>query len=75
MALSWHYLGVNCCYGTSGQPGSPGAHSGIGLAAVADWWLGTVRGADFDTEAAATPTKTIDSAKMRIASFILVTPF
>jgi hypothetical protein len=40
------------------------------LLAVADWWLGNARAVEFDTEAAATPTKTTERAKMRRASFI-----
>jgi hypothetical protein len=41
----WHFCAITLCRyfpggGRSGQPGNPGAHSGIGLVAVADWWLG-----------------------------------
>jgi hypothetical protein len=48
-------------YGTSGQPGRPGAHSGIGFAEVADWWLGIrwLVGA------------VVAAAAMRMASFIV----
>jgi hypothetical protein len=41
------------------------------LAAVADWWLGRNRTEECETEAAATPTKTIKSPKRRMASFIV----
>jgi hypothetical protein len=58
-----------------GHPGIPGPHSGTGLLAVADWWLGRARADEFDTEAAATPTKTIERAIMRMASFMMVTSF
>ena len=54
----------------SGQVGNPGAQRGTGLAAVADCWLGNRREDEWDTEAAATPTNTTESAKMRTASFI-----
>jgi len=51
--------------------GSPGAHHGIGLLAVADWWLGMALVVGDETEAAAAPATTTDRAKMRIASFIV----
>jgi len=57
-----------------GQVGNPGAQSGIGLLAVAAWWLGSAR-LEEETEAAATPTKTTDRAKMRTASFMIGNPF
>jgi len=38
--------------------------------AVADWWLGMIFVEVEDTDAAATPTKTTDNAKTRMASFI-----
>ena len=58
-----------------GQVGKPGAQSGTGLLAVADWWLGRMRLDEDETEAAATPTRTIERAKMRIASFMIGNPF
>jgi hypothetical protein len=72
----WHFRAITLwCYfpggGRSGQPGSPGAQSGIGLVAVADWWLGRTRAEECETEAAATPTRTTESAKRRMASFIV----
>jgi hypothetical protein len=72
----WHFWAITLCRylpggGRSGQPGNPGAHNGIGLVAVADWWLGRNRTEECETEAAATPTKTIKSPKRRIASFIV----
>ena len=54
----------------SGQVGNPGAQRGTGLVAVADWWLGNKEEDAWDAEAAATPTNTTESAKMRTASFI-----
>lgn len=54
-----------------GQVGNPGAQRGTGLPAVAAWWLGTMLFEWEATEAAATPTKTTESAKMRTASFII----
>jgi hypothetical protein len=48
-----------------------GPHIGSGILSVADWWLG-MAGALLDVvAAAATPATTTDSAKMRIASFIV----
>jgi hypothetical protein len=55
----------------SGQVGSPGAHSGIGSVAVADWWLVKGLAVEDDRDAAATPAKTIESAKMRMASLMI----
>jgi hypothetical protein len=52
---------------TGGQVGSPGAHSGIGSVAVADWWLANGLDVEEETDAAATPAKTTDSAKIRMA--------
>jgi hypothetical protein len=77
-AHQWHFRAItnaitNARYWTgtvSGQVGNPGAHNGTGLWVVADWWLGTALAEECDTEAAATPTKTTESAKMRTASFI-----
>jgi hypothetical protein len=45
------------------------------LLAVADWWLGRARAVEFDMEAAATPAKTTEKAKMRMASFMIGNPF
>jgi len=53
-----------------GQVGTPGPHIGVGRSAVADWRLAITRVVEEETDAAATPAKTIDRAKMRIASFI-----
>jgi hypothetical protein len=51
--------------------GPPGPHCGIGIVAVADWWLGRT-GAFLDVvAAAATPPTTTERAKMRMASFIV----
>lgn len=41
------------------------------MLAVADWWLGTAGVVLGVTAAAAAPTTTRDSAKMRTASFIV----
>jgi len=41
------------------------------LFAVADWWLGKTRVEECEAEAAATPTRTTESAKRRMASFIV----
>jgi hypothetical protein len=57
-----------------GQVGNPGAQSGTGTLAVADWELTNVCGVDEETEAAATPAKTIDRAAMRMASFMFGNP-
>jgi hypothetical protein len=54
-----------------GQPGRPGAHVGIGIAPLAVWWLATTRLEDGVIEAAAAPARTTESAKMRIAVFIV----
>ena len=49
----------------------PGPQPGTGSSEVADWWLAIKWVVEEEeTEAAATPAKTIESAKMRIASFI-----
>jgi hypothetical protein len=40
------------------------------LVAVAAWWLGRNLLEEDETEAAATPTKTIERARMRMASFM-----
>jgi hypothetical protein len=55
----------------SGQVGSPGAHSGIGSVAVADWWLVNGFAVEEDRDAAATPAKAIESAKIRMASLMI----
>jgi hypothetical protein len=51
--------------------GSPGTHPGTGKLAVADWWLKNGFVATDENEPAAKPAKTIESAKKRIASFIV----
>jgi hypothetical protein len=52
----------------------PGPQVGIGAAAVAAWWLASRwEGAD-ESEAAAKPAKTMDTAKIRTASFIKMVP-
>jgi hypothetical protein len=56
---------------TGGQVGSPGAQSGIGSVAVADWWLANGLGVEEETDAAATPAKTIERAKMRMANLMV----
>jgi hypothetical protein len=49
----------------------PGPHPGTGNSEVTDWWLAiTWVVEDEETEAAATPANTTNSAKIRIASFI-----
>jgi hypothetical protein len=42
---------------------------------MAAWWLGIAREDELETEAAATPAKTMDRAKMRTASFMVGNPF
>lgn len=42
----------------------------MGLAAVADWWLGMAVLDEGDTAAAAAPATTTDRAKMRTTSFM-----
>ena len=44
------------------------------MLAVADWWLATTCFVEGVTEAAATPTKTMASAKIRMVSFIVGNP-
>ncbi|MDR3772802.1 MAG: hypothetical protein P4L26_05610 [Terracidiphilus sp.] len=56
-----------------GQVGKPGAQSGTGILAVADWELETAWVLEDGTEAAATPARTTVKATMRMASFIKVT--
>jgi hypothetical protein len=57
------------------QFGTPGVQSGIGMRSFETaWWLGTI-GVREETAAAAAPAKTIDMAKMRMASFIFSYPF
>lgn len=54
-----------------GHPGMPGPHPGTGSSEVTDWWLAiTWVDDEEETEAAATPAKTIERTKMRMASFI-----
>jgi len=49
-------------------------HPGAGIVAVADWWLGRTTVEVLDVAAAAaTPATTTDSAKIRMASFIVGT--
>jgi hypothetical protein len=43
--------------------------------AVADWWLANGLGVEEETDAAATPAKAIESAKMRMANFMCGNPF
>ena len=57
-----------------GQVGMFGPHPGTGKLAVADWWLATTCFVEGVTEAAATPTKTMASAKIRMVSFIVGNP-
>jgi hypothetical protein len=38
---------------------------------VADWWLGRIFGVEEETDAAAAPAKTMERAKMRMASFMV----
>jgi hypothetical protein len=54
-----------------GQVGRPGAHSGTGLLAVADWWLARGLAVEEETEAAAAPARTRVRAKMRMTSFMI----
>jgi hypothetical protein len=42
---------------------------------VADWWLAITGVLEEEREAAAAPAKTMDKAKIRIASFIVSYPF
>jgi len=48
-----------------------GPHPAPGKLAVADWWLGKAGAVLGVTAAAAAPATTRDSAKIRIASFIV----
>lgn len=70
MALLCHYLWCQFLGTESGQVGSPGAQRGIGILAVAACELGIACVAEDETEAAATPARTTERAKMRMASFI-----
>lgn len=77
VALSRHYLSfyLRLPPPPSGHPGMPGPHPGTGSSEVADWWLAiTWVVEDEETEAAATPAKTIESAKIWSASFIFGNP-
>ena len=47
--------------------GRPGAHSGMGLAAVAAWWVETIVRELGEKDAPTNPTQTTEMAKMRIA--------
>ena len=58
-----------------GQPGKPGAHSGMGLLAVAAWWLAKGRAVEGAMEAAAAPAKAREMATMRMADFMIEGPF
>ena len=51
-----------------------GPHPGTGMLAEADWWLAMTFEVEDDRPAAAAPAKTTDSAKIRIASFIIGNP-
>ena len=57
-----------------GQVGNPGAHSGTGILAVADCEAAMVCVVVEETDAAATPAKTMERAAMRIASFMVGNP-
>ena len=74
MALQRHYLSSYLrgpLPSGGGQPGMPGPQPGTGSSEVADWWLAiTWVVEEEETEAAAMPAKTIESATIRIASFI-----
>jgi hypothetical protein len=48
-----------------------GPHCGIGIFAVADWWLAMTFEVEDERLAAAAPAKTTDNAKIRKASFII----
>jgi len=54
----------------AGHVGSPGTQPGIGMLAVADWCLRRALVLE-EKEAAATPAKTTERAKIRMASFIV----
>jgi len=49
---------------------TPGPQVGTGSPAVAAWWLGMEFFTDEETEAAAAPATTTESARTRKASFI-----
>jgi len=57
--------------GVAGQVGTWGPHSGIGLLAVADWWLGKAGAVFGETVAAAAAERTSETAKRRMASFMI----
>jgi len=55
-----------------GQPGNPGAHTGMGMVALADWWLTMGFAPEGVMAAAAAPARTAVKAKKRMAVFIFV---
>jgi hypothetical protein len=76
MALSGHALKEkNQCFGgtgvAGGQVGKPGAQSGMGLAAVAAWWVEIGARVLGENDAPAKPTQTTEMAKTRIARSII----
>jgi hypothetical protein len=50
-------------------------HAGIGIAALAAWWLASKRAWEGVIEAAAAPARTTENAKMRIAVFMISASF
>jgi len=54
-----------------GPQGIPGPQSGIGIPAVADWWLTMACVVADENETAAAPARTRQNAEIRIASFIV----
>jgi hypothetical protein len=76
MALLGHYPKQrNQCLGgtgvAGGQVGRPGAQSGMGLAAVAAWWVEIGVRVLGENDAPAKPTQTTEMAKTRIARSII----
>jgi hypothetical protein len=61
--------------GLSGEQGANGPHAGIGKLALADWWPTKVFELDEDTDAAAKPATTTQTAKARMMSFMIGNPF
>jgi hypothetical protein len=49
----------------------PGPQNGIGIPAVADWWLTMGCVVEDENETAAAPVRTRQNAKIRMASFII----
>jgi hypothetical protein len=70
MALLCHCHSSYFATTLGGQVQIAGLQTGIGLLTVADWWLAMPWVVEEDTEAAAAPTKTMDKAMTRMASFI-----